>query len=57
MLLDKLCSLISFVADKICFDMFYGDMFSDDMFCMGSVEMYMKLRIMLGGIIVETIKK
>ena len=44
MLLDKWCSLISFrisfvmigfVADKICFDMF----------CMGSVEMYIKLRI------------
>ena len=39
--------MIGFVADKICFDMF----------CMGSVEMYIKLRIMLGGIIVERIKK
>ena len=49
--------MIGFVADKICFDMFCGDKFSDDMFCMGSVKMYMKLRIMLGGIIVERIKK
>ena len=41
MLLDKFCSLISFVmisfiAGTICFDMFCGDKFSDNMFCIGS---------------------
>ena len=42
MLLDKFCSLISFVmisfvADKFWKDKFCGDKFSDDMFCMGSI--------------------
>jgi len=28
--------MISFVTDKKCFDMFCGDKFSDDMFCLSS---------------------
>ena len=30
--------MISFVTEKICFDIFCGDKFSDDMFCMGSAQ-------------------
>jgi len=29
---------MSFVTEKICFDIYCGDKFSDDMFCMGSAQ-------------------